>query len=98
MTERIHKRLSDFKGLPYDEIMAILGRVINGFEILSENYGLFKPKSSMIGFNSNGLSIKVWHNSNLSTHYPEFAGHKSKAHLINDLIKCVEMHGVRPEH
>ena len=48
MTERIHKRLKDFKGLPYETILALIGRVIDAFELLTDNYGLFRPKSSML--------------------------------------------------
>lgn len=49
-TERICYRLSEFANIKYPEILMILRKCIEGYNILYQNFGLFFIRSTMIGF------------------------------------------------
>ena len=53
----------------------------------------------MIGFVSGQeFGTKVWHNTKFHSLIPECPNISSKAHMINELVKCIENHGTKPGH
>jgi hypothetical protein len=65
LTERIPYRLSQFRNIPYQEMLSIIKTCFKAFKILYDEYGLFKIKSTMLGINCQHR-VKVWHHTDFS--------------------------------
>jgi len=62
----------------------MLNICFKGYQILNENYGLFKVKSTMIGLDQS-YRIKMWHHTDLSSSVPE----DPYCHTVCEMIECI---------
>lgn len=69
--------------------MAILSKAINGYNQLFRTNGVFRVKSTMIGFDL-GFRVKVWHHTDLSSPVPEDPYCESLVDMIQSLVLSVE--------